>query len=87
LIHWKTVINLIISNVSLAGNNTKKTFPLSIFEFIVLKACKVDIHLPKTPIIKEVIWSPTIENWIKVNIDGAAVNSHNKTTAGENLGM
>lgn len=71
-----------MSYVSLAVNNTKKTFALSIFEFIVLKACKIDIHLPKTHIIKEVIWSPLIENLIKVNTNGATVNSHNMATAG-----
>lgn len=47
LLHWKSVVNLIISNVSLSSNNTKKTSAISMYEFTILKACKVDIHPPK----------------------------------------
>jgi len=44
-----------------------------------LKACKVDIHAPKVPIIKEVIWSSSIQNWLKFNT--ANVNSPNMAAA------
>jgi len=43
-------------------------------EFRILKAFRVDIHPPKAPVIREVIWCPPISNWIKVNTDGAASN-------------
>lgn len=31
LLHWKSVVNLIISNVSLSSNNTKKTSAISMY--------------------------------------------------------
>jgi len=43
-IHWKSTINLIISDVSLLGNNTRHATVISITEFITLKALRVDIN-------------------------------------------
>jgi len=51
-------------------------------EFRILKHFKVAIHPPNAPQIKEVIWSPPIFNWIKVNTDGAALKNPEKASAG-----
>lgn len=51
-------------------------------EFIILKACKVQIRHPRAPIIKEVIWSPPLSSWIKANADGAATKNPSKAAAG-----
>jgi hypothetical protein len=40
-----------------------------------LKKFRINIHPPKAPIIKEVIWQPPLINWIKGNTDGAANSS------------
>jgi len=45
----------IISSVSRSGNKTKRTTIVNMIEFFILKALKIDIHSPKTPIIKEVV--------------------------------
>ena len=37
-----------------------------------MKACKVNINPPKASIIKEIIWSPSLQTWVKINIDGAS---------------
>jgi len=67
----KSAINSIIDEVSLTSNKTNLTSVVDITEFVLLKALKVNIHPPKAPLIKEVIWNPPIQNWINVNIDGA----------------
>lgn len=51
------------------------------YEFTIFKACKVNIHPPKAPIIKEVIWTPPIQNWMKVNTDSAAVKNPDRAAA------
>ena len=67
----KSAINSIIDEVSLTSNKTNLTSVVDITEFVLLKDLKVNIHLLKAPLIKEVIWNPPIQNWINVNIDGA----------------
>jgi hypothetical protein len=71
-LHWKSAISLIIAQTSIAGNNTNKSARGDMREFSILKACKVTIRPPRAPNIKEVIWSPPMVSWIKVNTDGAA---------------
>ncbi|KEH29879.1 transmembrane protein, putative [Medicago truncatula] len=44
-------------------------------KFSILKTFKVDIHPPRAPLIKEVIWFPLIPPWIKCNIDGSSINN------------
>jgi ribonuclease HI len=70
-INWRSVISLIIVNTSLTGNNTRKVSFISIRDFTILKIFKVNIHNPHVPLIKEILWHPPLENWIKCNIDGA----------------
>src|ERR1044072_8722630 len=72
VVHWKSAINLIISNVHLSGSKTCKSASPDMREFLILITFKVDIHAPKAPDIQEVIWCPPLPVWIKDNIDGAA---------------
>jgi hypothetical protein len=37
-----------------------------------LKHFNVSIHHPNPIVIKEVLWQPSLINWVKCNIDGAA---------------
>lgn len=73
---------MIIADVSLSGNNTNKTAARDMLEFTIMKACKVNIKPPKAPIIKEVIWSPPLHSWIKINTDGASTKNPIKASAG-----
>jgi hypothetical protein len=70
-INMKLAISIIIANISLSGNNTKKVSFNSKRDYIILKTFKVTIHRPNVPIIKEIIWDPSLQNWTKCNIDGA----------------
>jgi len=81
-LHWKSAINLIVAQTSMVGNNTKKFARGDMQEFSILKACKVTIRPPRAPTIKEVIWSPPLASWIKVNTDGAATKNPLEASAG-----
>lgn len=50
-------------------------FIVNMTKFSILKTFKVDIHPPRAPLIKEVIWFPLIPPWIKCNIDGSSINN------------
>jgi hypothetical protein len=50
-------------------------------EFVILKVLRINIHPPKAPVIKEVIWHPPIVNWLKVNTDGAVTKSPQKASS------
>jgi ribonuclease HI len=41
---------------------------------MILKRLNISIHPPLPPVIKEVIWHPPLENWVKCNTDGATNN-------------
>jgi len=82
VIHWSSAINLIISKVSLAGNLTTKTAAANIYEFTIMKSCKVNIRPPRAPSIKEIIWSPPLPSWIKINTDDAAIKNPARAAAG-----
>jgi ribonuclease HI len=71
-IHLKTAINMISANVLLSGKKTRKVFNSSMRDFSILKKFKIDIHPPKAPTIKEILWCPPQSNWMKCNTDGAA---------------
>jgi hypothetical protein len=49
---------------------------------VILKALNINIHPPKSHVIKEVVWHPPIHNWLKVNIDGAVVKNPSKYATG-----
>lgn len=81
-IFWKSVVNEIIAKVALSGNNNNKAAAGDMLEFTILKACKVNVKPPRAPNIKEVLWSPPINSWIKVNTDGASTKNPCKASAG-----
>ena len=62
-ISWRTTLSMIISNTSLSGNQTKKVSNNSIRDFTLLKNFKVNIHNPRAPQIKEIIWKPPLPSW------------------------
>jgi ribonuclease HI len=82
VIHWRSAINMIISKVSLAGNLTSKTAAANIYEFTIMKSCKVNIRPPRAPSIKEIIWAPPLPSWIKINTDGAAIKNPSRAAVG-----
>ncbi|CAJ2661751.1 unnamed protein product [Trifolium pratense] len=67
-----SAIAFISSNVVLSGNKTKLLASGSIRDFSILKYFNINIHPPKAPQIKEVIWCLPSHGWIKCNTDGAA---------------
>jgi ribonuclease HI len=71
IINWKSAISLIIANTTMTGNNSKKVSSNSIRDFTILKSFKVTIHHTHVPEIKEILWQPPMESWLKCNIDGA----------------
>jgi len=71
----KVAINMIISSTAFSGNSTLKTSAVDMTEFRILKALKINIHPPRAPTIKEVLWHPPISNWLKVNTDGAVTKN------------
>ena len=81
-IHWKSSIVNIISNMALSGNSTSKCSNNSISDFAVLKAFDLKILPPKAPPIREVLWQPAIQDWIKCNSDGASSRMLGRTACG-----
>jgi hypothetical protein len=66
---------MVIANTSISGNAINLTTTSSMTDFRILKAFNVNLHPPKAPVIKEVVWMPPNVSWIKCNIDGAALGS------------
>ena len=62
---------MIVASVNLSGNLTSAVTSPAIRDFVVLKAFRIETHLPNAPKIVEVLWHPPIHNWIKCNTDGA----------------
>ncbi|KAK2429235.1 hypothetical protein QL285_027690 [Trifolium repens] len=56
----------------LAGNHSKKVSSNAIKDFLFLKKFNINIHSPRPPILKEIIWHPPLPSWYKCNIDGAS---------------
>jgi ribonuclease HI len=73
---------MIMSNTTLSGNSTTKTASTSINDFILLKQFSINIHQPKETFLLEVCWQPPIVNWLKCNIDGAAVGNPGSASCG-----
>jgi hypothetical protein len=44
-------------------------------EFNILKGLNVNIHSPKSPVIKEIIWKLPPNLWMKCNTDGATTTT------------
>ncbi|KAI5410842.1 hypothetical protein KIW84_056110 [Lathyrus oleraceus] len=70
-VQWKYCIATIISDASWTGNHSTKASRISMVDFSILKSFNVTLHSPKAPVIKEVMWSPLLRDWIKYNTDGA----------------
>ena len=81
-INVRAVINLIISATTLTGNNSNCAANSSIFDFVLLNAFSVKINYENAPRIKEIIWQPPVFEWIKCNIDGAAVGNLGPASCG-----
>lgn len=79
---WQMAINMVVSNVSLIGNKTKKVAAINMAGFELLKAFKIQIHPTKPPLIKEIIWQPPCLNWIKANTNGAMIKNPTKASCG-----
>jgi hypothetical protein len=47
---WQMAINMVVSNVSLTGNKTKRAAAINMAEFELLKAFKIQIHPMKPPL-------------------------------------
>lgn len=82
LIHRKLSINNIVSSVCMSGSNTTKVSSPDMREFSILKSFRVPIKPPNAPRVIEVIWTPPIFDWVKVNTDGAATKSPTNAAAG-----
>jgi len=74
-VNWRSVISVIISNSSIAGNLTNKKALSSLYDFVILKKFNVGIHPPNAPKIIEVLWNSPILNWTKCNTDGSTTSS------------
>ncbi|CAJ2635947.1 unnamed protein product [Trifolium pratense] len=70
--HWRNVVSWISANTALAGNKTSMCSNSSLIDFKILKHFNINIHPPKAPSIKEVIWLPPLIDWVKCNTDGAS---------------
>ncbi|CAJ2637539.1 unnamed protein product [Trifolium pratense] len=81
-IPWRSAISLIIASTALTGNNTSKSSSNSIRDFTFLKIFRITIHVPKTPVLREIIWQPPLLNWIKCNIDGASSGNPGNASCG-----
>jgi ribonuclease HI len=73
--HWKTAIAWILSNTSITGNKTSCISSSSMRDFMILKRLNVNLHPPKPTIVKEVLWQPPLDHWVKCNTDGASTSS------------
>jgi len=66
---------MITASVLRSCNLTKAFTGSAIFDFVVLKAFKIDTHHAEAPKILEVFWQPPIHNWFKCNTDGASLGT------------
>jgi hypothetical protein len=51
-------------------------------KFVILKFFNINIHPPKAPTIKEVLWQPPLINWLKANTDGTLTKNPFKAACG-----
>jgi len=47
-----------------------------------LKYFNIKIHPPNAPLIKEVIWTPPNNCWVKCNPDGASITNNLQSSCG-----
>lgn len=81
-VHWQSATASIITVVSLTASNSFLAASTSMLEFSILKAFNCKINPPKFSLVKQVIWSPPIFNWIKCNCDGATIGNPGLTACG-----
>jgi ribonuclease HI len=79
---WRYAISLIIATTSFSGNNTLKTSTNSIRDFSFLKMFRISIHHSRPSIMREVLWTPPMLNWLKCNIDGASCGNPGNASCG-----
>jgi hypothetical protein len=82
ILPWNSTIAMIISNTSLTGNNTTKSSSSSIRDFVLLKLFSISIHQPKESYLIEVCRQPPLTDWLKCNINGAAVGYPGNASCG-----
>jgi ribonuclease HI len=82
ILPWNSATAMIISNTSLTGNNTAKSSSSSIRDFTFLNLFSISIHQPKESYLLEVYWQPPLIDWLKCNIDGAAVGCPGSASCG-----
>jgi len=75
MIHWKSSISTIISNVAILGNNTNALATSSMSDFVIMKKFNAKIYPPKAPQILEAIWQLLVLHWTKCNTNGAATST------------
>lgn len=78
----ETSINQIIGNISLTGNLSKLSGPISEADRSIFCRFRVKGNPPKAGSIKEVIWKAPSFNWIKLNSDGADKRTHGMAACG-----
>jgi hypothetical protein len=69
---FQSAINHICVNVSITGNFTKSSAPVSMQEFQIMKVFSIKLHPPNVPRIMEVYWYSPNAYGIKCNTDGIA---------------
>jgi ribonuclease HI len=82
LISWRSAISMIIASTSMAGNNTKKCSSNSMRDFTLLKKFNVNIHRPRAPYSRDILWNPPLLNWVKCNTDGASIGNPGTASCG-----
>lgn len=70
---FHSICATIAAKVKLSCSSTKLPFHHSVFDFLVLKAFHIPLNMSRAPIIKEVIWHPPCQGWVKCNVDGSSV--------------
>ncbi|KAI5387023.1 hypothetical protein KIW84_073248 [Lathyrus oleraceus] len=67
------LFGLNLTQVKLIGNKSKLTTRNLVFDFKLIKAFNVNIHHPRSALMKEIIVHSPLLDWIKCNNDGAFV--------------
>ncbi|XP_058734173.1 uncharacterized protein LOC131605892 [Vicia villosa] len=78
----KSATEWILQQVQKSGNSSSKGSFISMQDFSFIKDFKVNIIPPKSPTIKEVLWSPPSLGWLKCNCDGSFIPDISKAGCG-----
>jgi ribonuclease HI len=82
LITATMAIGLIQAGTFLSGNNTRKVSSNSVKDLLFLKKFDINLHPPRPPLVKEIIWHPPLPSWLKCNIDGASHGNPGASSCG-----